>query len=96
MKTIIKKAVISEKAASLHDAGVYTFIVDKKANKVEISKAVEKLYGVNVESVNTIRYAGKAKTRYTKAAIMSGRTPAFKKAIVRLVAGDFIDVYGNA
>jgi large subunit ribosomal protein L23 len=96
MKTIIKKAVISEKAAGLHDAGVYTFIVDKKANKVEIGKAVEKLYGVTVESVNTVRYAGKAKTRYTKTAIMSGRTPAFKKAVVRLAAGDFIDVYGNA
>ncbi|MDX1904573.1 MAG: 50S ribosomal protein L23 [Thermonemataceae bacterium] len=96
MKTIIKRAVISEKAAALQDASVYTFIVDKKANKVEIKRAIEQLYGVNVMSVNTVRYAGKAKTRYTKTAIMAGRTPAFKKAIVRLVAGDFIDVYGNA
>ncbi|MFN3316958.1 MAG: 50S ribosomal protein L23 [Raineya sp.] len=96
MKTILKKAVISEKAAALHDSSIYTFIVDKKANKVEIKKAVENLYNVAVESVNTVRYAGKAKTRYTKTAIMSGRTPAFKKAIVRLAEGEFIDVYGNA
>jgi large subunit ribosomal protein L23 len=95
MKTILKRAVISEKATALHDSGVYTFIVDKKANKVEIKKAIENLYNVTVETVNTIRYAGKAKTRYTKTAIMSGRTPAFKKAVVRLAEGEFIDVYGN-
>lgn len=96
MKIIVKRAVISEKAANLHDAGVYTFIVDTKANKLEIKKTIEGLYGVSVESVNTIRYAGKSKTRYTKQTVMSGRTTPYKKAIVRLVAGDFIDVYGNA
>jgi large subunit ribosomal protein L23 len=95
MKTILKEAIISEKAAALHDSGIYTFIVDKRANKVEIKKAIENLYNVSVESVNTIRYAGKPKTRYTRTAIMSGRTPAFKKAIVRLAEGEFIDVYGN-
>lgn len=95
MKTILKRAVISEKAAALHDSGTYTFIVDIKANKVEIKKAIENLYNVTVDSVNTVCYAGKAKTRYTKTAIMSGRTPAYKKAIVRLAEGEFIDVYGN-
>ena len=96
MKPILKRAVIREKAAALHDSSVYTFIVDTKANKVEIKKAIENLYNVTVESVNTVRYAGKAKTRYTKTAIMSGRTPSFKKAVVRLAEGEFIDVYGNA
>lgn len=95
MKTILKKAVVSEKAAKLHEKGIYTFIVDKNANKLEIKKEIERLYGVTVESVNTARYEGKPKVRYTRTAILSGRTKPYKKAVVRLAEGDFIDIYGN-
>ena len=58
-------------------------------------KAVEELYGVNVETVNTINYGGKTKSRYTKSGVMAGRTAATKKAIVTLAKGETIDFYSN-
>ena len=70
-------------------------IVDTNANKVEIKKAVEKQYGVNVQSVNTMKVMGKFKTRYTKAGVLAGRKPNYKKAIVTLAAGEVIDFYSN-
>jgi large subunit ribosomal protein L23 len=73
----------------------YGFIVSPKANKVEIKKAVEAMYNVTVLDVNTINYAGKNKSRYTKAGFIQGRTNAFKKAIVTLKEGDVIDFYSN-
>lgn len=73
----------------------YGFIVDNKANKIEIKKAVEELYGVTVADVNTMRYAGKKKARYTKAGLLVGKTNSFKKAIVTLKNGDKIDFYSN-
>jgi large subunit ribosomal protein L23 len=71
------------------------FIVDKKANKVEIKKAIEDFYNVKVVDVNTISYAGKVKSRFTKAGFLKGRTNAFKKAIVTLAEGENIDFYSN-
>lgn len=73
----------------------YGFIVDKRADKLQIRKEVEDLYGVKVDSVNTIRYAGKRKSRYTKAGFVEGRTNAYKKAIVTLKEGQAIDFYSN-
>ena len=73
----------------------YGFIVDKRANKIEIKKAVESFYNVKVLDVNTMNYSGKSKSRYTKAGFISGRTNAFKKAIVTLAEGDTIDFYSN-
>jgi large subunit ribosomal protein L23 len=73
----------------------YGFIVDKKADKLQIRKEVEDLYGVSVDSVNTIRYAGKRKSRYTKAGFVEGRTNAYKKAIVTLKEGQAIDFFSN-
>ena len=73
----------------------YGFIVLPKANKVEIKKEIEALYNVTVTDVNTINYAGKNKSRYTKAGYVKGRTNAFKKAIVTLKEGDTIDFYSN-
>lgn len=73
----------------------YGFIVDKRANKIEIKKAVENFYNVKVVDVNTMNYAGKSKNRYTKAGFIQGRTNAFKKAIVTLAQGDVIDFYSN-
>jgi len=92
---ILIKPLVTEKISDLNEKGQYGFVVDNKANKVEIKKAVEKMYGVNVESVNTLRYAGKKKTRYTKKQIISGRTPSFKKAIVKVAEGEVIDFYSG-
>ncbi|MFN5093472.1 MAG: 50S ribosomal protein L23, partial [Bacteroidota bacterium] len=64
-------------------------------NKIEIKKAIEKTYGVNVIQINTIRYDGKLKHRYTKAGVVSGRSAGYKKAIVKLAAGETIDFYSN-
>lgn len=73
----------------------YGFVVDKRANKIEIKNAVEQFYGVKVIDVNTMNYSGKAKSRYTKSGFLTGRTNAFKKAIVTLAEGDSIDFYAG-
>ncbi len=73
----------------------YGFIVKPEANKLEIAREVEGLYNVSVESVNTVRYAGKRSQRYTKAGLLRGQKNAFKKAIVTLKEGDMIDFYSN-
>ena len=93
--TVLKKPLVTEKVSALNEKGKYGFIVDKTANKVEIKKAVEKMYGVTVEKVSTMRYQGKDKSRYTKARVIAGRKPSFKKAIVTLAQGEVIDFYGS-
>lgn len=93
--SILKKPIVTEKVSALNEGGRYGFVVDKNANKVEIKKAVEKTYGVTVESVNTMVYAGKSKTKYTKSKVITGRTSSFKKAIVKVAEGDIIDFYGG-
>jgi large subunit ribosomal protein L23 len=93
---ILKKPLITEKASAQSEkAGKYTFLVDKKANKVEIQKAVEKMYGVNVEEVNTSNMPSKPKARYTKTAIINGRKGGFKKAVVQVAKGETIDFYNE-
>ncbi len=92
---ILKKPHLTEKANQLQQKNVYTFLVDTKADKSAIKLAIEKKYGVNVLSVNTMRYAGKFKSRFTKKGIISGRTNQVKKALVTLREGEFIDIYGN-
>jgi len=74
--SILKKPLVTEKVSALNEKGKYGFIVDAEANKVEIKKAVEKQYGVNVERVNTMLVMGKKKTRYTKAGVLAGRKPS--------------------
>lgn len=93
--SVLKKPLVTEKVSALNEKGKYGFIVDIEANKVEIKKAVEKQYGVTVESVNTMRMMGKQKSRFTKAGVLTGRKPNFKKAIVTLAEGDIIDFYSN-
>lgn len=93
--TVLKKPLVTEKVSALNEKGKYGFVVDKDANKIQIKKSVEKLYGVTVESVATMRYGGKKKSRYTKAKVITGRTPSFKKAIVTVADGDVIDFYGS-
>lgn len=93
---IILKPVLTEKMSALTDKlNKVAFIVDKYANKIEIKKAVEEMYSVKVEEVNTIRYQGTVKSRYTKGGVITGRTPSFKKAIVTLSEGDSIDFFSN-
>ena len=91
----LKKPLVTEKVSALNEKGKYGFIVDFDANKVEVKKAVEKQYAVNVASVNTMVVMGKKKTRYTKAGVLAGRKPSYKKAIVTLAEGEVIDFYSN-
>jgi large subunit ribosomal protein L23 len=81
--------------AQAEDMNRYGFIVHKDANKIQIRQAVEKLYGVSVASVNTIKYGGKSKQQYTRTGIVTGKSNSYKKAIVTLVEGDTIDFYSN-
>lgn len=93
---IIIKPVITEKMTGLGEKlNRYGFIVDKKANKIQIKKAVEDFYGVDVIAVNTLNYSGKEKSRFTKGGVIAGRTSAYKKAIVTLAEGETIDFYSN-
>ena len=73
----------------------YGFLVTRTSNKLQIKKAVEELYSVTVESVNTMRYGGKVKSRNTKSGLLTGRTAATKKAVVTLAEGNKIDFYSN-
>lgn len=95
MITILKKPLVTEKASLLNEKNMYGFIVDKRANKIEIKKAVAKLYGVTVVSVNTMQYAGKKITRYRRSRPMHGQKAGYKKAIVTLKAGEVLDLYGE-
>ena len=94
---IIIKPLGTEKMTAITDKfnNRFGFIVRPGANKLEIKKEGEALYNVTVVSVNTIRYAGKSTSRYTRAGLINGRTNAYKKAIVTLKEGDTIDFYSN-
>ena len=92
---ILIKPLVTEKASEGNESGKYGFIVNKKANKIEIKKAVEKMYGVNVVSVNTLNHLGKVKRRHSKTRIMSGRTASYKKAIITVADGEIIDFYSG-
>ncbi|MDO5572025.1 MAG: 50S ribosomal protein L23 [Bacteroidales bacterium] len=95
MKIIIKP-IVTEKMTMLTDKlNRYGFQVNPDANKLQIKKAVEDIYNVTVTDVNTANYDGKKKSRYTKSGLITGRTAAFKKAIVTLKEGDTIDFYSN-
>jgi large subunit ribosomal protein L23 len=93
---ILIKPIITEKMSAIGEKlHQYGFLVDTRANKLQIKKAVEEMYGVNVESVNTIRYAGKTKSRNTKKGYVSGKTNSVKKAIITLTGDQTIDFYSN-
>lgn len=90
MAYIIKPLVTEKMTAITEKQNKFGFIVRPQANKLEIKKEVEELYNVTVTDVNTMNYAGKNKTRYTRAGLVKGRTNAVKKAIVTLKEGDTI------
>jgi large subunit ribosomal protein L23 len=93
---ILKKPVVTEKMNRITEKQPrYGFIVDKRANKIDIAQAVEAMYGVNVEAVNTMTYRGKARSRNTKGGVVSGHKPSFKKAIITLKSGETIDFFSN-
>ena len=93
--SVLKKPLVTEKISEQNEQGKYGFVVDNKANKLQIREAVEKMYGVTVDRVWTMNYQGKAKTRYTKSGVISGKSPNYKKAIVQVAEGDIIDFYSN-
>ena len=95
MACIIKPLVTEKMTKITEKQNKFGFIVRPDANKIEIKKEVEALYNVTVTAVNTCKYAGKSKSRYTKSGLLQGRTNAFKKAIVTLKEGDVIDFYSN-
>ena len=95
MAFIIKPLVTEKVTAQTEKNHVYCFVVKPQANKQQIQEEVEALYNVSVVSVNTVNYAGKNKSRYTKAGLLEGRANNFKKAIVTLKDGDKIDFYSN-
>ena len=95
MKNILIRPLITEKVATLNEKGRYGFVVATKANKVEIKKAIEKLYGVNVEEINTMIARGKTKSKQSKSGVLSGRTNSYKKAIVKVAEGEVIDIYSG-
>jgi large subunit ribosomal protein L23 len=93
---ILIKPIVTEKLTTQGEKfNRYGFVVDKKANKLQIKKAVEELYNVTVASVNTLRYGGKAKSRFTKSGVLSGSSPSTKRAIITLTDGETIDFYSN-
>ena len=93
---IIIKPIITEKMTNLGEKlNRFGFVVDRKANKLQIMKAIKDLYGVDVASVNTMIFSGKNKSRFTKSGVISGRTNTYKKAIVTLAKGETIDFYSN-
>jgi large subunit ribosomal protein L23 len=95
MNIIIRPIITEKMTAQTEKLNRYGFIVDRNADKIQIRKAIEELYSVKVDSVNTIRYAGKSKSRYTKTGFVEGKTNAYKKAIITLSAGQVIDFYSN-
>jgi large subunit ribosomal protein L23 len=93
---VLVKPILSEKANNLQERRrTYTFRVADKANKLEIKKAVEDFYGVNVEDVKTVVVPAKSKSRFTKAGYIKGRKPSYKKAYVTVAEGENIDLYAN-
>ena len=93
----IIKPVVTEKMTKITEKkpNRYGFIVSPEANKLQIKAEIEGLYNVTVTDVNTMRYAGKRSSRYTKAGLIRGQKNAFKKAIVTVKEGDVIDFYSN-
>lgn len=94
---IIVKPLVTEKQTKITEksGNIYGFVVLRTADKAEIKKAVEELYDVTVVKVNTLIAPAKRKSRYTKAGVIEGRVPSYKKAIVTLAEGQTIDFYSN-
>ncbi|QLG46086.1 50S ribosomal protein L23 [Costertonia aggregata] len=95
MSVLIKPIITEKMTADSELFNRYGFVVDTKANKLQIKDAVEATYGVSVKKVRTMNYGPNRKSRYTKTGVQHGKTNAYKKAIVDVVEGDIIDFYSN-
>ncbi|MCF8329478.1 MAG: 50S ribosomal protein L23 [Crocinitomicaceae bacterium] len=97
MQGIIKKPVITEKATAASERqNAFSFEVDRKANKIEIKNAVEKMYGVHVVDVRTLNYGGgKSSMKYTNKGIVEQKSKQWKKAVVTVADGETIDLFTN-
>ena len=95
MGIIIKPIATEKMTAETEKNNRYGFIVDRKANKIQIKAAVEQFYNVTVKDVNTMNYHGKRKSRYSKSGMLRGRMNHYKKAYVTLAGDDKIDFYSN-
>lgn len=93
--SVLKRPILTEKATALSNLGKYVFEVSKTANKIEIANAIEKVYGVKVASVDTMRSIGRKKSRMSRGKAISGITSTYKKAIVTLKSGEIIDIYSD-
>lgn len=93
--SVLKRPIITEKSQMLNAKGKYTFEVTLNANKIQVAKAIEDMYNVNVVSVSTLVQFGKKKSRMTRSKMTSGLTPTVKKAIVTLKEGEMIDFYAE-
>lgn len=96
LSEVLIKPILTEKANGQQESlRRYAFKVARKSNKLEIKKAIEAFYGVNVTDVNTAVVPGKNKTRFTKKGFVKGQKPAYKKALVTVAEGETIDLYSN-
>lgn len=96
LSEVLVKPIVTEKSNKLADKSrTYAFRIDRKANKLEVKKAVQDFYGVTVVEVNTVVVPAKAKSKFTKAGFVTGRKPAYKKAYVKVAEGETIDLYSN-
>ena len=94
--SILIKPVITEKATADSEMNNrFTFVVSNKANKIQIKDAIESAYGVSVTKVRTMNVRPDRKTRYTKSGMITGKTNAYKKAVVQVAEGETIDLYSN-
>ena len=96
MTDIIKRPIVTEKAMKLQESNQYCFEVDVNANKIEIKKAIEKMFEVNVLSVRTTRVKPKTRSRFTKTGIQRGKTKERKKAFVTIKEGQTIEVVSGS
>ncbi|WP_339838952.1 50S ribosomal protein L23 [uncultured Maribacter sp.] len=95
MSVLIKPIITEKMTADSELNNRYGFVVNPKANKLQIKDAIEATYGVSVKKVRTMNYGPSRKSRYTKTGVQHGKTNAIKKAIVDVVEGDIIDFYSN-
>ena len=94
MHETLIRPLITEKMTNLNtDQGKYGFLVNPKANKIEIAKAIEKKFNVHVVDVRTINHPGKTKTQFRKSGRFTGKTPGFKKAIITLKEGETLELF---
>lgn len=96
-REVLIRPLVTEKLTALMEDGHYAFVVDRKANKVEIRKAVEQRYpGVQIKEVRTMVVRGKRRRQFTKRGVVAGRTTSYKKAIVTLLPeSEQIDFFEN-